>query len=48
MDKSYSGPYFQFGQCLRNVHLTKKKINSIIAQEEIVFKNCVKGKKSIQ
>ena len=31
------------GQCLQNVHLTKQKINSIITEEGIVLKNCVKS-----
>ena len=31
------------GQCLQNVHLTKQEINSIITEEEIVLKNCVKS-----
>ena len=31
------------GQCLEGVHLIKKKINLIIAEEKIVFKNYVKS-----
>ena len=33
----------QAGQFLQNVHLMKKKINSIITEEEMVLKNCVKS-----
>ena len=29
-------------QCLQNIHLIKQKINSIITEEGIVLKNCVK------
>ena len=36
------------GQCLQNDHLTKQKINSIITEEGIVLKNCVKILKSMQ
>ena len=31
------------GQCLQYVHLMEKKINLIITEEKIVFKNCVKS-----
>ena len=31
------------GQCLRNVHLIKKKINLVITEEKIVLKNYVKN-----
>ena len=30
-------------QCLQDAHLIKKKINSVIAEEKIVSKNCVKS-----
>ena len=36
------------GLCLQNFHLTKQKINSIITEEGIVLKNCVKSQKSMQ
>ena len=31
------------GQCLQDVHLAKKKINSIITEEKIVLNNYVKS-----
>ena len=31
------------GQCLQDVHLIYQKINSIITEEGIVLKNCVKS-----
>ena len=31
------------GQYLQNVHLMKKKINLIVAEEKIVVENCVKS-----
>ena len=37
-----------FGQCLQIVHLMKKKINLIIAEEKTVLKNYAKGEKSMQ
>ena len=40
LEKSYTEK--KAWQCLQNVHLTKQKINSIITEEGIVLKNCVK------
>ena len=34
------------GQCLKNVHLMKKKINLIITEEKIVLKYYVKIKRN--
>ena len=31
------------GQCIKNVHLTKQKINSIITEQGTALKNCVKS-----
>ena len=46
-EKSYTekkpGMSLQTGQCLQYVHLIHQKINSIITEEGIVLKNCVKS-----
>ena len=36
------GMNLQAGQILQNVHLIKKKINSIITEDRTVLTNCVK------
>ena len=36
------GMSLEAGQCLQDVHLMKKKINLIVAEENIVLTNCVK------
>ena len=33
----------QVEQCLQDAHLMKKKINSIVTEEKIELKNCVKN-----
>ena len=46
-EKSYTekkpGMSLQTEQCLQDVHLIHQKINSIITEEGIVLKNCVKS-----